>query len=166
MSLPSGAIWNCRSGFGICLRHTTTFNGTARGLRGGRYLIVSCDSSRQWSTRPGGRLPHRIADASTWPCSHTSPEGIPQDGHAAAAVRQNPRAARGDSRPRRVLVPRELVEPSLLDPFHLGRRAALMSFVGKDPHQATMGTLQSYMDETAFTRWTIRGSDVPPRGTT
>jgi len=38
----------------------------------------------------------------------------------------------------------------------------LMSFVGKDPHQATMGTLRSYMGETAFTRWTIRGSDVPP----
>ena len=38
----------------------------------------------------------------------------------------------------------------------------LMSFVGKDPHQATMGTLRSYMGETVFTRWTIRGSDVPP----
>ena len=37
-----------------------------------------------------------------------------------------------------------------------------MSFVGKDPHQATMGTLRSYMGETVFTRWTIRGSDVPP----
>src|SRR5438034_11767756 len=56
--------------------------------------------------------------------SYLPPEGIPQDGHAAAAVRQDTRAARGDSRPHRVLVPREVVEPSLLDPFHLGRRAA------------------------------------------
>lgn len=39
---------------------------------------------------------------------------------------------------------------------------ALMSFVAKDPHRASMGALQSYMGETAFTRWTIRGSDVPP----
>src|SRR2546425_6934753 len=29
MSFPSGAIWNCRSGFGICFRHTTTFKATA-----------------------------------------------------------------------------------------------------------------------------------------
>jgi len=35
--------------------------------------------------------------------SYLPPEGIPQDGHAAAAVRQNPRAARGDSRPHRPL---------------------------------------------------------------
>ncbi len=39
---------------------------------------------------------------------------------------------------------------------------ALMAFVANDPHRATMGTLQPYMDETAFTRWAIRGSDVPP----
>ena len=39
---------------------------------------------------------------------------------------------------------------------------SLMSCVGRDPHQATMGTLQAYMGETAFTRWTIRGSDFPP----
>ncbi len=37
-----------------------------------------------------------------------------------------------------------------------------MAFVGKEPHRATMGILQPYMAETAFTRWTIRGSDVPP----
>lgn len=39
---------------------------------------------------------------------------------------------------------------------------ALMAFVARDPHRATMGTLQPYMAETAFTRWPIRGSDVPP----
>ena len=39
---------------------------------------------------------------------------------------------------------------------------ALLAFVGKDPHRATMGTLQPYMAETAFTRWTIDGSKVPP----
>jgi len=37
-----------------------------------------------------------------------------------------------------------------------------MAFVGRDPHRATMGLLQPYMGESAFTRWTIRGSDVPP----
>ena len=39
---------------------------------------------------------------------------------------------------------------------------ALMAFVGRNPHRATMGILQAYMAETAFTRWTIRGSEVPP----
>lgn len=39
---------------------------------------------------------------------------------------------------------------------------ALSAFVNRDPHRATMGMLQSYMGETAFTRWTIRGSDIPP----
>ena len=39
---------------------------------------------------------------------------------------------------------------------------ALMAFVGRDPHRTTMGILQPYMAEAAFTRWTIRGSDVPP----
>lgn len=39
---------------------------------------------------------------------------------------------------------------------------ALIAFVRQDPHRATMGLLQPYMGETAFTRWTIRGSEVPP----
>ncbi len=39
---------------------------------------------------------------------------------------------------------------------------ALMAFVRQDPHRATMGLLRPYMGESAFTRWTIRGSDVPP----
>jgi len=39
---------------------------------------------------------------------------------------------------------------------------ALTSFVGKDPHRATMGMLQPYMGATAFTRCTIRGSELPP----
>src|SRR5204862_4414286 len=33
MSFPSGEIWNCRSGFGICLRHTTTLRATANARR-------------------------------------------------------------------------------------------------------------------------------------
>src|ERR1700704_4936250 len=33
MSFPSAAIWNCKSGFGICLRHTTTFRATANARR-------------------------------------------------------------------------------------------------------------------------------------
>ncbi len=37
-----------------------------------------------------------------------------------------------------------------------------MAFVRQDPHRATMGLLRPYMGESAFTRWTIRGSDVPP----
>jgi len=37
-----------------------------------------------------------------------------------------------------------------------------MAFVGRDPHRMTMGILQPYMAETAFTRWMIRGSEVPP----
>src|SRR2546422_237870 len=72
MSLPSGAIWNCRSGFGICFKHTTMFRGTARGRRRGRYLIVSCDSLGEWSTLPGGRFFPRTAGANTSPCSRTS----------------------------------------------------------------------------------------------
>ena len=39
---------------------------------------------------------------------------------------------------------------------------ALMAFVRQDPHRATMGLLRPFMGETAFTRWTIRGSEVPP----
>jgi len=39
---------------------------------------------------------------------------------------------------------------------------ALMAFVGRDSHRMTMGILQPYMAETAFTRRTIRGSEVPP----
>src|SRR5881628_2225619 len=52
MSFPSGAIWNCRSGFGICFKHTTMFRGTARGRRRGRYIIVSCDSTRRMVDTP------------------------------------------------------------------------------------------------------------------
>jgi heme-degrading monooxygenase HmoA len=40
--------------------------------------------------------------------------------------------------------------------------AALNAFVRADPHRTTMGALQTYMDETAFLRWTIAGSKVPP----
>ena len=43
-----------------------------------------------------------------------------------------------------------------------GDEQALMAFVGRNPHRATIGLLQPYMGESAFTRWTIRGSDVPP----
>src|SRR5437867_7442688 len=67
MSFPAGAIWNCRSGFGICFKHTTMFRGTARGRRRGRYLIVSCNSLGEWSTLPGGRFFPRTAGANTSP---------------------------------------------------------------------------------------------------
>src|SRR6267143_3564232 len=40
MSFPPGAIWNCRSGFGICLRHTTMLRTTAIARRSGRYFKV------------------------------------------------------------------------------------------------------------------------------
>src|SRR3989304_4153424 len=33
MSRPSGATWNCRSGFGTCFRQTTTSRGMSRRLR-------------------------------------------------------------------------------------------------------------------------------------
>src|SRR5436309_13454217 len=52
MSLPSGAIWKCRSGFGVCFKQTTMFRGTARGRRRGRYIIVSCDSTRRMVDTP------------------------------------------------------------------------------------------------------------------
>src|SRR5437870_11693026 len=39
---------------------------------------------------------------------------------------------------------------------------ALMAFVGRDSHRMTMGILQPYMAETAFTRTTIRGTEAPP----
>src|SRR5207249_7228055 len=57
---------------------------------------------------------------------------------------------------------READEPSLLDPLHREDERALMAFVGRDSHRMTMGILQPYMAETAFTRWMIRGSEVPP----
>lgn len=40
--------------------------------------------------------------------------------------------------------------------------AALMAFVRKEPHRTTMGALQPHMDATAFIRWNIAGSDLPP----
>src|SRR3972149_4161340 len=40
MSRPPGAIWNCRSGFGICFTQTTRFSGMASRRIRGRYLIV------------------------------------------------------------------------------------------------------------------------------
>src|SRR5713226_5859606 len=46
MSFPSAAIWNWRSGFGICFRHTTTLRATATARRNGRYLKVPQSSGR------------------------------------------------------------------------------------------------------------------------
>lgn len=40
--------------------------------------------------------------------------------------------------------------------------AALMAFVGKEPHRATMSALRPHMDATAFVRWELMGSEVPP----
>src|SRR5437870_8151471 len=112
MSFPSGAIWNCRSGFGICFKHTTMFRGTARGRRRGRYLIVSCDSLGD------GR--HALAVGSfaeprtrvSRPALVPPAEGISQDADAPAADRQGPRAAGIDPRSRRIFVPREADERS------------------------------------------------------
>src|SRR5438093_7546381 len=157
MSFPSGAIWNCRSGFGICFKHTTMFRGTARGRRRGRYLIVSCDSLGD------GR--HALAVGSfaeprtrvSRPALVPPAEGISQDADAPAADRQGPRAAGIDPRSRRILVRHRFWTLSIWED-----ERALTAFVGRDPHRVTMGILEPYMAETAFTRWTIRGSDVPP----
>src|SRR5713226_3163983 len=57
MSFPSGAIWNWRSGFGICLRHTTTLRATATARRNGRYFKVPQSTGR--GRRPGA---NRVAE--------------------------------------------------------------------------------------------------------
>jgi heme-degrading monooxygenase HmoA len=38
---------------------------------------------------------------------------------------------------------------------------ALMAFVGKQPHLDAMGALGPYMAKTAFTRWTVKGAEIP-----
>src|SRR3989454_5474717 len=99
------------------------FSGTARGRRRGRYLIVSCDSSRRWSTRRGDRFDTRPRTRVPRAALVPPAEGISQDAHAPAGIQQGRQTARGDSRARRAFVPREVVESSFLDSFHLGRRA-------------------------------------------
>jgi heme-degrading monooxygenase HmoA len=39
---------------------------------------------------------------------------------------------------------------------------ALTAFITNEPHRTTMGALRSRMDATAFVRWELAGSDVPP----
>lgn len=38
---------------------------------------------------------------------------------------------------------------------------ALMTFVGKPPHRDAMDALGPYMAKTAFTRWRVRGTEIP-----
>jgi heme-degrading monooxygenase HmoA len=38
---------------------------------------------------------------------------------------------------------------------------ALMAFVGKPPHRDTMSALGPYMAKTAFTRWRVKGAEIP-----
>src|SRR5207245_1790912 len=89
-------------------------------------------------------------------------ERIPQDAHAAATIQRGRQTARRDARPRRLFVSREVLKPPFLDSFHLGRRAGAdgVRQPGSAPNDD--GPASTHMAETAFTRWTIRGSEVPP----
>lgn len=40
---------------------------------------------------------------------------------------------------------------------------ALMDFVAKIPHEEAMKKLAPHMNKTAFTRWKVRGSEIPLR---
>src|SRR3990172_5865393 len=65
MSFPPGAIWNFRSGFGICLRHTTTLRGIAGVRSRVRYLTVSwarlLHAARDKKGRGGAVRPRVVA---------------------------------------------------------------------------------------------------------
>jgi hypothetical protein len=41
--------------------------------------------------------------------------------------------------------------------------AALQTFVVAPPHAAVMNALAPHMGPTRFTRWTVKGSDLPPQ---
>src|SRR5213594_3668930 len=104
MSFPSGAIWNWRSGFGICFRQTTMFKATAGGRRDGRPAMA---------IGPPGRPSAAVSRAALVP----SAQGLPQDVDVLAPRARDPPATRGDAGTYRVLAPSEIVSPSLLDPF-------------------------------------------------
>src|SRR5437667_5402256 len=121
MSFPSGAIWNWRSGFGICFRQTTMFKATAGGRRDGRYLTVSPDARRDgrpaMAIGPPGRPSAAVSRAALVP----SAQGLPQDVDLLAPRARDPPATRGDAGTHRVLAPSQIASPSILDPFRLGR---------------------------------------------
>src|SRR3989442_14596836 len=98
MSFPSGAIWNWRSGFGICFRQTTMFKATAGGRRDGRYLTGSPDARRD------GRLAIAIGScggpSEAVPCAPLlpSPQRLPQGVDVFAPPARDPATTRGDAR--------------------------------------------------------------------
>src|SRR5438094_10429946 len=64
MSFPSGEIWNCRSGFGICLRHTTTLRTTANARRKRTLFQASQARGRIRTFKPASRFDDHVnADA-------------------------------------------------------------------------------------------------------
>src|SRR3989442_6453246 len=87
MSFPSGAIWNCRSGFGICLRHTTTVRAT--GLRGGMDAI---------STFPNGPRPPKVHELPTHPISTVRARCDRREGADPAVRRAGPPIQRLETR--------------------------------------------------------------------
>src|SRR5256712_4954373 len=120
MSFPSGAIWNWRSGFGICFRQTTMFKATAGGRRDGRYLTVSPDARRD------GRLAMAIGSrgepSEAVPSAPLVPsaQGLPQDGDLLTPRARHPATTRRDAGTHRGLAPSAIASPSILDPFRLG----------------------------------------------
>src|SRR3989454_11914563 len=121
MSFPSGAIWNWRSGFGICFGQPPMLKAAAGGRRGGRCLTVSPDARRD------GRLAMAIGScgepSEAVPRAPLVPpaQGLPQDVDVLAPRARDPPATRADAGTHRVLAPSQIVSPSLLDPFRLGR---------------------------------------------
>src|SRR5256712_13960328 len=98
MSFPSGAIWNWRSGFGICFRQTTMFKATAGGRRDGRYLNVSPaarnDGRPAMAIGPPRRPPEAVPRAALLP----SAPGLTQDGDVLPPPAPHPPATRRDAR--------------------------------------------------------------------
>src|SRR3989449_9714821 len=94
---------------------------TAGGRRHGRYLTVSPDARRD------GRLAMAIGScgepSEAVPCAPLVPsaQGLPQDVDVLAPRARDPATTRGDAGTHRVLAPSQIVSPSLLDPFRLGR---------------------------------------------
>src|SRR6266508_1088532 len=147
MSFPSAAIWNCRSGFGICLRHTTTFSGTADARRK-RTLFQASPKDGRTDCIPAFRNAfagrnHRVPQSRgeihrrfslevrrerrfgagvLGPAVVPSAERLSQDADPHASVEGRLPSARGDAGPHRVHVPGETPPPSILDALRVGGR--------------------------------------------